>query len=125
MNRLGINYNRQGSKVTLLTAFANIAAASTDAAFIPAEAGKRITILSILAHAAGSVETNVTLNSKGPDAGTAITSTKQISGNGGWSQSRACDTDYLFQTKPGQALTVTTGAGSTVGIDVLYCYLED
>lgn len=120
MTRLGLQYNANGEKRQVLTAFANIAANTTDGSLIAAVTGKTIVVLGVFAHLAGATNTNVTLNSKGSGAGTAISSTKQIVANGGWVQSRGCDTDYLYKTSRGQGLTLTTGAGSTVGIDVSY-----
>jgi hypothetical protein len=125
MERIGLNYDSTGTKVSLQSAFANVAQSSTDTVLVAAKTGQRIVVLAILAHAAGSVETDVTLNSKGASSGTAICSTKQVAGNGGWRASRGCSTDFLFQTKRGEALTVTTGAGSTLGIDLLFAYLND
>ena len=120
MERLGLQYNASGEKRQIQNAFANIAASTTDGALIAAAAGKRIVILSVFAHLADASETNVTLNSKGSGSGTAISSTKQVIANGGWIVTRGCATDFLYQTKRGEGLTVTTGTGSTVGIDVTY-----
>ena len=46
-------------------------------------------------------------------------STKQIAANGGWVQSRGTGTDFLYSTQRGEGLSLTTGAGSTVGIDLI------
>lgn len=122
--RIGFQHDPTGSKVIIQTAFANIEAGTTDAPLVAAVPGKRIVVLSIFAHAQGTVETNVTLNSKGSGAGTAITSTKQIGPNSGWVQDRGTPVDYLFQTKNSEGLAVTTGAGSDVGVDVTYVLLD-
>ena len=124
--RIGFQHDPTGSKVIIQAAFANVDASTTDAALIAAVAGKRIVVLSIFAHAQGTVETNVTLNSKPASvtAGSAITSTKQIGPNSGWVQNRGTPVDYLFSTKNGEGLSVTTGAGSAVGIDVTYVLLD-
>lgn len=126
MERLGYQYNRNGEKLLIQTAIGNIAAATTDGALtiegatLAAVPGKRYYVLAILAHLAGSTATNVTLNSKpSGSAGTAISSTKQVAANGGWAMARGNPQDYLYRTKRGEALTVTTGAGSTVGIDLI------
>ena len=125
MNRLGLQHNARGEKILIQTAIGNIAAGTTDGtltlegATLAAVPGKRYYVLGVFGHLAGSTATNVTLNSKGSGAGTAISSTKQIAANGGWVQSRGTEIDYLYRTARGEALTVTTGAGSTVGIDLL------
>lgn len=125
MPRLGIQYNASGEKRQIQTAIGNIAAATTDGtltlegATLAAVPGKRYYVLAVFAHLANTTATNVTLNSKGSGAGTAISSTKQVAANGGWVQSRGTEIDYLYRTKRGEALTVTTGAGSAVGIDLL------
>ena len=125
MPRLGIQMNARGEKILINTALGNIAASTTDAtlllegATLTAVPGRRYYVLAIFAHLAGTTATNVTLNSKGSGAGTAISSTKQVAANGGWVQARGTPQDYLYRTKPGEALTVTTGAGSTVGLDLI------
>lgn len=125
--RLGLQYNAHGQKCAVQTAFGNIAAGTTDGTLTLANggtlagvSGKCYVVLAVFAHLAGSTATDVTLNSKGSGAGSAISSTKQVVANGGWVQSRGCPTDFLYKTKPGEALTVTTGAGSTVGLDVVF-----
>lgn len=120
MTRLGLQYNASGEKTAILTAKANINASTTDGAVIAAVEGKRIIVLGVFAHLAGATATNATLNSKGSSTGTAISSTKQIAANGGWVQSRGTGTDFLYATKRGEGLSLTTGAGSPVGIDVVY-----
>lgn len=115
-----------GEKILIQTAIGNIAAGTTDGtltlegATLAAVEGKRYYVLAIFAHLAGATATNVTLNSKpSGSAGTAISSTKQVAANGGWVQARGTPQDFLYRTKRGEALTVTTGAGSTVGIDLI------
>ena len=127
MNRLGIQHLPNGNKATIRSAFGNIAAATTDGTLtlgeggtLAAVTGKCYVVLGVFAHLQGGTATDVTLNSKGSGAGTAISSLKQVVPNGGWVQSRGCETDYLYKTKVGEALTVTTGAGSTVGIDIVF-----
>jgi hypothetical protein len=125
MPRLGIQMTATGEKILVQTAIGNVAAGTTDGTLtlegttLAAVPGKRYYVLAIFAHLAGSTATNVTLNSKGSDAGTAISSTKQVAANGGWVQARGTPQDFLYRTKRGEALTVTTGAGSTVGIDLI------
>lgn len=99
-----------------LYAFANISASTTDGAVITAVTGKRIVVLgySIIA---GATATNVTFNSKPSTSGTAISSLKACGANGG---SNIFFEGGVFQTVAGEGLTVTTGTGSTVGVDVTY-----
>lgn len=98
-------------------AFANVAQSQTDSNIVSAVTDKRIMVLSIRVMAGGTA-TNVTFNSKSGGAGTAISELFACGANGGIA------TPYspvgVFQTNSGEGLTVTTGAGSTVGIGVTY-----
>jgi hypothetical protein len=94
---------------------ANIAASQTDSSIVAAVAGKKIRVLAVLLHNAGTASA-VTFNSKlGAAAGVAISPALLASGpptgflEHGW-----------WETVAGAALTVTTGAGSTTGIQVIY-----
>jgi hypothetical protein len=60
----------------------------------------------------------VTLNTKPVGAGTAITSLKNLSANQQMVYPQ--NEDGWFETTAGQGLTITTGAGSTTGIDLVY-----
>lgn len=122
---LGIVKNSHGTRLEIKNAFANIAANTTDGVLVAAVPDYSIVGLAIFGHLAGSVETLVTLNSKGANAGTAISSTKQVAANGGFVMARGCETDFLFRTLPGQALTVNTGSGSTVGFDLVYVLVKN
>lgn len=96
---------------------ANVAASQTDAAVVAAVAGKKIRVLSFRLHAGGTA-TNVTFTSKPAGAGTAISELFALGINGGRSEPPS---DYgHFETAVGEGLSVTTGAGSTVGIGVVY-----
>lgn len=106
-----------GLTVPVKFAFANIAASTTDGSIVAAVTGKRIYVLGVQS-IAGATQTNITYNSKGAGAGTAITSLRAYALNGG--EARASSPIGYFQTNVGEALTATTGAGSTVGIDVQY-----
>jgi hypothetical protein len=99
--------------------FANIAAAQTDAALVTAVAGTTIKVVG-LALAAGGTATTVTFNTKPSGAGSAVSATFALGINGvlvlpytdrdiGW-----------FETAVGEGLTVTTGAGATTGIQIIY-----
>lgn len=96
---------------------ANIAAAQTDAALVSAVAGTPIKVIG-LALVCGGTATQVTFNTKPSGAGTAVSATFALGINGvlvlpetkeGW-----------FETAVGEGLSVTTGAGATVGIQVIY-----
>lgn len=94
----------------------NIAAAQTDAAAIGATAGKRIRILAVLALSGGTA-TNLTFNTKGAGAGVAISPVLANGANGG--ELAPYNEAGWFETNSGEALTVTTGSGSTTGIMIL------
>lgn len=96
---------------------ADVAASQTDSSVIAAVSGKQILILSA-AWVTGSTATTLVFNSKGSGAGTAISCTYSNDAYGGavlpfsplgW-----------FQTNSGEALTVTTGAGASIGIEIVY-----
>lgn len=96
----------------------NIAASQTDAAGVPAVEGKIIRVISLYALAGGTA-TNLTLNSKPEgDAGAAISALLANAANGGELLPR--NADGWFQTKAGEALTITTGAGDATGMQVSY-----
>lgn len=98
----------------------NVASGSTDqtlTGMVTPPSGMKVRVLAVML-SVGSTATNVTLNSKGAGAGTACTATIQGGANAGvvlpfcplgW-----CDTNN------GETLTVTTGAGSTVGVQIAY-----
>ena len=100
-----------------LKAFANPAASTTDGNVVTAVAGARINVLAFFA-VAGGTATTLTFNSKGGGAGTAISPLLANAANGGISA------DYnpkgWFTTNAGEGLTVTTGAGSATGVQVVY-----
>lgn len=98
-------------------AFANVAASQTDSILVAAVGGKSIRVLSY-GMMAGATGTNVTFNTKGNGAGVAVSQLFATAANGGIARPYS-PTGY-FQTNDGQGLSVTTGAGSTVGIDVVY-----
>lgn len=110
--------DEKGSPVTVQWAVANIAASQTDAALVTAVAGSVIRVLFLSFSPATAATAGVTFNTKPAGAGTAITplfvgALNSVNtfpyNNVGW-----------FQTATGGGLTVTTGAGSTVGILVGY-----
>lgn len=96
---------------------ANVAASQTDSSVVAAAAGKRVTVESV-ALLAGGTATNVTFNSKGSGAGVAISALFACGINGGIVLPH--NPKGWFETVAGEALTVTTGAGATTGIQVQY-----
>ncbi|OPX88989.1 MAG: hypothetical protein A4E53_01722 [Pelotomaculum sp. PtaB.Bin104] len=102
---------------TVASAFANVAASQTDSSIVAANGSKVIYVLGFQA-VCGATATNLTFNSKGGGAGTAISPLYANAANGGIS----CPPSGIpyFKTSAGEALTVTTGAGSTTGIIIQY-----
>jgi hypothetical protein len=110
--------NSDGSFAVCVSTWANVAASQTDQILVQAVAGKSIRIMGAKV-ICGSTATAITFNSKGSGAGTAIGPTDSNAANGGyilppfnlgWSQ-----------TNSGEALSVTTGAGSTTSVRLAYC----
>lgn len=98
-------------------AFVNVAASQTDSVVVAAVAGKVIKVVSAFL-VTGGTATNVTFNSKGSGSGTAITSLIADGANGGLALNY---NQYgWFDTNSGEALTVTTAAGSATGINIQY-----
>lgn len=102
-----------------LVAFAraNVPTATTDSVIVAPVTGRKVRVLQV-ALVAGATATTVTFNSKPGGAGTAVTANFALGANGvltliasdfGW-----------FETNVGEGLTATTGAGSTVGIQIAY-----
>lgn len=96
---------------------ADIAAGQTDSAIVVAVAGKKIKVLALHAQAGGTA-TNITFNS----ASTAISPVYANAANGGIVLS--FNPAGWFQTVAGEALTATTGAGSSTGITLTYIEVE-
>lgn len=101
--------------------FANVAASQTDSVLVAGVANRIIVVVLFRLHAGGTA-TNVTFNSKGAGAGTAISETFACGANGG----RADGFIPIghFETAEGEALTVTTGSGSTTGIGIKYVLVK-
>lgn len=98
-------------------AFANVAASQTDSQVVAAVAGKKIRVLALCVLAAATA-TNLTFNSKGGGAGTAISCLLANGANGG--AVLPYSPAGWFETNASEALTATTGVGSTTGIQVVY-----
>ena len=103
---------------SIIPAFANVAANTTDAVIVAAVPNKCIRVKQYR-FICGSSATNTTFNSmNSPNAGTPIDCLNQNASNGG----AVCpysEYGWIF-TNTGEALTVTTGSGSTVGVLVGY-----
>ena len=94
-------------------AFDSVAASQTDSVLIAAVAGKKIRVIAAFV-SCGATPSTVQFNSKPAGAGTAIgpvinNSISLPECQSGW-----------FDTKLGEGLTVSTGAGSTSGLLVVY-----
>lgn len=102
--------------------FANVPVSQTDyATSMPAaRAGFRIRVYAVIA-SSGATATNVTFNSKGSGAGTAIGPALAFGANGG--AVLPYNPFGWFDTNRGEGLTITTGAGSTQGVAISYGYI--
>lgn len=96
----------------------NVTASQVDTVLVAAVAGKKIRVIK-LAALCGALATNITFNSKGGGAGTAISMTFSNGPNSGVVLAGG-DEDGWFETVVSEALTVTTGAGTTTGIQIVY-----
>lgn len=108
------------NNLTVLTpkfAKANVAASTTDGNIVTAVGGKKIRVLEFRLHAGGTA-TTVTFNSKPAGAGTAISELFALGING--MRDDGFSPIGHFETVTGEGLTVTTGAGATTGIGVVY-----
>ena len=108
------------------SAWANTAASATDSALTnpisagtlsSGVAGARIRVYAVYAQCGGTA-TDITFNSKSAGAGTAIFPKVAAGINGG--AVLPYNPKGWFTTKPGEGLTITTDAGSTSGIAVVY-----
>lgn len=99
------------------SAFANVAASQTDSVLVAGVSGKRIRVKAV-AFIAGGTGTNATFNSKGSGSGTAISPLFANAANGGAVLNN--NPEGWFETEAGEALTLTTGAGSSTGVIVKY-----
>lgn len=109
----GVIYDEAGAPCAVRRALLNVAASATDTSLVAAVAGHVIRVISVYALAGGTA-TNLTFNS----ASTAISALLANDANGGEVLPR--NVDGWFQTVAGEALTVTTGAGATTGLQVNY-----
>lgn len=98
-------------------ALANVAASQTDSNIVTAVSGKQIRVISATMQTGGTA-TDLTFNSKGGGGGTAISMVFQNASNGG--EVLPANENGWFETNVGEGLTVTTGAGSTTGVQLNY-----
>lgn len=99
-------------------AYDAIAASQTDSVLVAASGTAKIVVTSVVINQGDTTPSTVTFNSKGSGAGTAISPPLKAAANGGFVL--PLNEAGWFSTVAGQALTVTTGAGSTTGIIVTY-----
>lgn len=109
-------------------AMATVNAGSTDAAFTKDAgfqlfpvSGKQLCLVSAYGIAGGTA-TALTFNSKGSGAGTAVSPAYTLGANG--PLNLAWNPNCHFLTKEGETFTVTTGAGSTIGLGITYIEVE-
>lgn len=103
------------------SAVVNVPSGTTDQAVVAAVPGLRIVVLQFRIHC-GATATAVTFNTKPTGAGVAISEAFQCAVNGG--RADGFSPVGHFVTETGEGLSVTTGAGSTVGIGVRYIEVE-
>jgi len=99
-------------------AFDAVAASQTDSVLVAAATGKKIRVHGFILNHGDTTASAVTFNSKGSGAGTAKTPAHKGPANGGFVVTES--TGAWFETNVGEGLTVTTGAGSTTNISVIY-----
>lgn len=101
-----------------LNAYVSVAASQTDSAVVAAFTGKRIRVIAAALNQGDTTPSTVTFTSKPAGSGVAISLAFKGAANAlltlpdidsGW-----------FQTVVGEGLSVTTGAGSTTGVLVVY-----
>jgi hypothetical protein len=96
------------------SAFDSIAASQTGSAFVAAQAGSKIRVTAVVINQGDTTPSTVTFLS----ASTAKTPALKGPANGGFVL--PFNESGWFETAEGEALNVTTGAGSTTGIIVNY-----
>lgn len=114
------------SSISTSSAGVNLAASSTDGVFsigtLPsAKTGYKIAVFGVAINHGDTTPSTVILNSKGSGSGTAISATLKAPANGGFVLPPG--DEPWFTTNLSEGLTVTTGAGSTTGIQVIWKYV--
>jgi hypothetical protein len=95
-------------------AFDSVAASATDSVLVAAHTGAKIRVLTFIINHGDTTPSSVTFNSA------SAAKTPALKGAANGVVGAASDRSGLFETNRGEALTVTTGAGSTTGIMVTY-----
>lgn len=95
-----------------------IAASQTDSVLVAASGTAKIVVTSVIINQGDTTPSTVTFNSKGAGAGTAISPPFKAAANGGFVL--PFNEAGWFATNAGEALTVTTGAGSNTAVIVTY-----
>lgn len=115
-NQTGVVYSGSSAK-TPAYAFANVAASQTDSVIVASPGAVKIRVLAVYA-VTGGTATNLTFNTKPAGAGSAISPLFANAANSG--EVLPFSPIGWFETNTSEGLTVTTGAGSTTGIGVVY-----
>ena len=105
-------YTSDGAEHATADTFDDVAASQTDNELVAASVGNEIVVLAAVLQAGGTA-TTIVFNS----ASTAISMTFQNGSNGG--VVLPYNPKGWFKTTAGEALTCTTGAGSTTGVQLL------
>jgi hypothetical protein len=102
-----------------LNAYVSVAASQTDSAVVTAVTNRKIRVVAAVVNQGDTTPSTVTFNSTPAGAGAAVFPALKAPANGtvvlpdltrsGW-----------FETTKGEGLSVTTGAGSTTSIAVVY-----
>lgn len=112
---MGVVYTPNGTPMQVRRAWINIAASQTATEFIPAVAHAVIRIISLVV-ITGATATVVTFNSASTACGPDFAKDMVLPRNDdGWIQGIAIN----------EAITITTGAGSTTGITALYVEIPE
>ena len=113
----GLAYDANGVALTPKFAKAAIASATTDGAVVAAVASKKIRVLGFILSPAATA-TACTFTTKPGGAGTAISAVMTVVAN--TLSSPGYNPLGWFETSAGEGLSLTTGTGSTVGVQVTY-----
>jgi hypothetical protein len=102
-------------------AYDAIAASATDSALVAGVSGKKVRVVAFMINQGDTTPSAVTFNTKPAGAGSAIFPPLKYAANGGTTVP-ILEAGY-FETNVGEGLSVTTGAGSTTGVVVVYRYV--
>lgn len=99
-------------------AYDSIAASTTDSSLVAAVTNARIRVLALVINQGDTTPSSVTFNTKPSGSGTSIFSALKAAANGGFVL--PYNPAGWFTTGVGEGLSVTTGAGSTTSVGVVY-----